>query len=200
MRNAAQEIKDKVRVAELQADTRVERAIRDTKQACEAEAEAKLRAVVRQLEEKAQLAMQAVQTQSGAGLTNRIQRMQEKHDAHLQHAIKEAVALQDEAAEKRLAAAVTAAKAQGVAEAEARLQADKDKLEKSYRGQKSHRREGQRGAKGGACACRGRGARPVRGAAQGAAQGDGRQDGATAPVAGRSDDSGYRGQGARRRG
>ena len=130
MSKAAQEIKDKVRVAEIQADTRVERAIRETKQACEAEAETKLRAVVLQLEQKTQMAMQAVQTQSGAGLTNRIQRMQEKHDAHLQHAIKEAVALQDGAAEKRLAAAVTAAKKQGVAEAEARLQADKDKLEK----------------------------------------------------------------------
>ncbi len=130
MRKAAQEIKDKVRIAEMQADARVERAVAETKRTCEAKAEAELRKVVHALEEKHQQVLAAVQTQAGAGLANRLARLQEKHDAHVQQSVKEALAAERAEAEKRTAAAVLAAKGEAKAETEARLGETQAKMER----------------------------------------------------------------------
>ena len=130
MRKAAQEIKDKVRVAEIQADTRVERAIAETTKRCEAEAAAELRRVVHALEAKHAQQLQMVQAQAGAGLANRIAAVQEKQDAHVTQAVREAVAAEREAGQAATAAAAMAARAEGAAEAEARLGATAAKMER----------------------------------------------------------------------
>ena len=128
MRKAAQEIKDKVRVAELQADTRVARAVAETTKRCEAEAGAELRRTVHAVEAKHAQQLQMVQAQAGAGLANRIAAVQEKQDAHVAQAVREAVAAERERGEAAVAAAVIKARAEGVADTEARLAESQSKM------------------------------------------------------------------------
>ena len=94
MRNAALEMRDKLKFVEQQTEGHVKRAVAEAVRLEQAKAAADMRDAIRELEEKHEAQVQEMKDVIGAGAMHKISQMQELQDDRIQHAVKQALARQ----------------------------------------------------------------------------------------------------------
>ena len=129
MRNAALEMRDKVKFVEGQIDVTVQRAVEDTKRKLEAKAESEKRAATRELELAHQRQLQEMRNRIGAGAQERIASAEARQESNIQKAVAAALRGAEDAAAKAQATAVQTAMNSASLETEQRMRVRHTALE-----------------------------------------------------------------------